>query len=177
MSTILWESKTEIEYVVYRKSPRPAALVVFIDTDGIFRAPFAAYYAQEAAERRKLPVRALARSLYPSPPGAALAETEAFLRQTFPGVFPQRDTCRQISEADTCASLLVGATGVHTRALIQMFPLHATRITGFAAFGGDVFLPEKPEPQAYRRCAELLRERTDAVLDRIGKELLPPHDR
>ena len=41
---------------------------------------------------------------------------------------------------------------------------------------GDVFLPEKPEVQAYRNCAELLRERAEAVLDRIGKELFPPHD-
>ena len=161
MSTILWEYKTEMEYAVYERSQRPAALVVFVDTDGVFRAPLAAFYAQEAARRRKLP---------------AGAEAETFLRQTFPGGFPQTGTCRQISDSDTCASLLVGVTGVHTRALIQMFPLHATRITGFAACGGDVFLPEKPEVQAYRNCAELLRERAEAVLDRIGKELFPPHD-
>lgn len=176
MSTILWEYKTEMEYAVFERSQRPAALVVFVDTDGVFRAPLAAFYAQEAARRRKLPVRALARSLYPPPSGAAGAEAETFLRQTFPGGFPQTGTCRQISDSDTCASLLVGVTGVHTRALIQMFPLHATRITGFAACGGDVFLPEKPEVQAYRNCAELLRERAEAVLDRIGKELFPPHD-
>ncbi len=173
MTTLTWEIRTEIEYAVSEKPSPHAVTLILADTDGIFRARYAAGYIQKAARERHLAVYALARSL--CPPRPAGRPLEDLLSSTFERTAPTSADCRQLSEADTCAALYIGVTSVHARAMLQMFPHCATRVTSFAAYGGDVYLPEKMEPQSLLRCAEALEERAEAVLNALAREGYPPY--